>query len=249
MNKHCPNCNEARNTMSDIILGDCLEVMKNIPDKSIDMILTDLPYGVTARNKWDVIIPFDKLWEQWNRIKKETTPVALTSIQPFTCEVIMSNIKEYKYDWVWMKGRGSGYLNTKKQPLRNHEQISIFYNKQCIYNPQMVEGKPYKKIRVYSNCSNYGNHNVVDTTNESGLRYPKTIIDISNPNQNSKHPTQKPVKLFEYLIKTYTNEGMTVLDCCAGSGTTGVACKNTNRNYILIEKEAEFYEIIKERLK
>lgn len=214
------------------------------------MILTDLPYGVTARNKWDVIIPFDKLWEQWNRIKKETTPVALTSIQPFTCGVIMSNIKEYKYDWVWMKGRGSGYLNAKKQPLRNHEQISVFYNKQCIYNPQMVEGKPYKKIQVNSKpCLNYGNHNVVDKTNESGLRYPKTIIDISNPNQNSKHPTQKPVKLFEYLIKTYTDEGMVVLDCCAGSGTTGVACKNLNRDYILIEKEPEYYEIAKQRVK
>jgi site-specific DNA-methyltransferase (adenine-specific) len=236
--------------MNDVILGDCLEEMKNIPDNSIDMILTDLPYGVTARNKWDIIIPFDKLWEQWNRIKKATTPIILTSIQPFTVEVVKSNIRNFKYEWIWEKGGGSGYLNAKKQPLRNHESISVFYDKQCVYNPQLVQGNPYKKIQVNSKpCMNYGNHKVIDTINKSGLRYPKTVISIPNSNHNSKHPTQKPVALFEYLIKTYTNEGDTVLDCCAGSGTTGVACKNLNRNYILIEKEQKYYDIIKERLK
>ena len=229
-----------------IILGDCLEKMKDIPDNSIDMILTDLPYGVTARNKWDIIIPFDKLWEQWNRIKKETTPVVLTSMQPFTSKLIMNNINNFKYEWVWEKQQGTGFLNAKKQPLRNHEQILIFYDKQCCYNPQMAEGKPYIQTSQVK-TDNY-NEFIRTPTISNGYRYPKTVLKIDR-DKSRLHPTQKPVKLFEYLIKTYSNEGDTILDCCAGSGTTGVACKNLNRNYILIEKDEEYYNIIKERLK
>lgn len=236
--------------MNDVILGDCLEEMKNIPDNSIDMILTDLPYGVTARNKWDRIIPFDKLWAQWNRIKKETTPVVLTSIQPFTSKIILSNFTEFKYEWIWNKLLATGFLNAKKQPLRQHESILVFYNKQCIYNPIFEKGDPYKRSGKTSNSLNYNEVRYTGGVNESGKRYPKTILDISNANHHKRlHPTEKPVKLFEYLIKTYTNEGDTVLDCCAGSGTTAVACKNLNRNYILIEKEQKYYDIIKERLK
>lgn len=239
--------------MNDIILGDCLEKMKDIPDNSIDMILTDLPYGVTNRNKWDIIIPFDKLWEQWNRIKKETTPIILTATQPFASMCIMSKPEFFKYEWIWEKEKGTGFLNSKKQPLRNHEQILVFYDKQCVYNPQMTKGEPYiKKQTGNSFSTNYGKQKKPNDNFNSGYRYPLTIVEFSRESQSYQkgiHPTQKPVALFEYLIKTYTNEGDTVLDCCAGSGTTGVACKNLNRNYILIEKEQEYYDIIKERLK
>ena len=234
---------------NQVILGDCLEKMKDIADDSIDLILTNLPYGMTARNKWDSIIPYEQLWKEWNRIKRETTPVILTAIQPFTSKIIMSNLTKFKYEWIWNKKLPTGFLNAKKQPLRQHESILVFYDKQSLYIPQFTEGEKYKKTRKTANSLNYNSVKYTDGVNESGKRYPKTILDISNACHHGRlHPTEKPVKLFEYLIKTYTNEGDTVLDCCAGSGTTAIACLNLNRNYICIEKEPKYYEIMKERI-
>jgi len=231
---------------NQVILGDCLEKMKDIADDSIDMILTDLPYGVTARNKWDVIIPFNSLWKEWNRIKKETTPIILTGTQPFASMCIMSNTDYFKYEWIWEKQQGTGFLNAKKQPLRNHEQVLVFYEKQCLYNPQMTEGKPYI-CKSGIGSKNYGEQKRVITENK-GVRYPLTVRKFVYDGKK-EHPTQKPISLFEYLIKTYSNEGDTVLDCCAGSGTTAIACLNLNRNYICIEKDTKYFEVMKERIK
>lgn len=237
-----------------IILGDCLEKMKYIPDNSIDMILTDLPYGVTARNKWDSIIDFKELWKQWNRIKKETTPIILTAIQPFTSFTVMSNPYNFKCDWVWIKERGTGFLNAKKQPLRKKEDVLVFYDKQCCYNPQMIDlEKPYTHIESKTNPSNYGLYKSMFKEKRDYKTYthsyPTNILEIPREhNTKTIHPTQKPVKLFEYLIKTYTNENDLVLDCCAGSGTTAIACINTNRRYICIEKDEKYFEMIKERI-
>lgn len=225
--------------------------MKNIPDKSVDMILCDLPYGTTAC-KWDTIIPFEPLWEQYKRIIKDNGAIVLTSSQPFTSRLVMSNIKMFKYEIIWLKTRPSNVLNANKMFMKWHENILVFYKNLPIYNPQKTEGKPYYKKDV----SKRKGGNIYGKTGEklgkehfnNGDRHPKTVIEISNDNHSSLHPTQKPVALFEYLIKTYTNEGNLVLDNCAGSGTTGVACKNLNRNYILIEKEPEYIEIIKKRL-
>lgn len=228
---------------NNVIQGDCLEVMKSIPDESIDMILCDLPYG-TVKCKWDNIIPFDLLWKEYDRIAKDTSPIVLTSAQPFTSSVVLSNPKIFKYEWIWEKEAGTGLLNAKKQPLRNHESICVFYKKQCLYNPQFTKGKPYT-IKKGSDTSCYGNSGNITTVN-NGFRYPKTIQRFNR--DKGMHPTQKPVALFEYLIKTYTNEGDLVLDNCAGSGTTGVACQNAKRNYILIEKEPEYITIINKRL-
>jgi DNA modification methylase len=238
--------------INQVIQGDCLEVMKEIPDKSIDMILCDLPYGTTAC-KWDTIIPFEPLWEQYKRIIKDNGAIVLTASQPFTSALVMSNIKMFKYEWIWEKHKGTNFNLVKKQPFKVHESILVFGGNK--YNPQKKEGTPYK-LR--------GNHNVnkkggmFEGTKvgyakdyDSSKRYPRSVQYFENHNQkeNSFHPTQKPVALFEYLIKTYTNEGDLVLDNCAGSGTTGVACKNLNRNFILIEKEPEYIKIIEERLK
>jgi len=236
--------------MKDNIIyhGDCLEVMKSINDKSINMILCDLPYGVTARNKWDVIIPFDKLFEQYNRIIKENGIIVLTATQPFASMLIANNPKMFRYDLIWNKNSVTGFLNAKRMPLRKHETILIFYNKLPTYNPQMTTGKLIKKCTKSKQTTNYN-----DTSNRpepymSDKYYPTSIIDIPNPRFKDGHPTQKPIALFEYLIKTYTNERDLVLDNCAGSGTTGIACINTNRNYILIEKEEEYIKIINERI-
>lgn len=236
------------------LLGDCLEVMKDIPDNSIDMILTDLPYGVTARNKWDSIIPFEQLWKEWNRIKKETTPIILTAIQPFTSFTVMSNPDNFKYEWIWEKERGTGFLNAKKQPLRKHEQILVFYDKQTNYNPIMEKlDKPYTHVLPKFETDNYNGFRTGNKEERElkiyDSKYPSTIIKFSrDDNRKNIHPTQKPIKLFEYIIKTYTNENDLVLDCCAGSGTTAIACLNTNRKYICIEKEPKYYEIMKNRI-
>lgn len=231
--------------LNKIYCGDCLEIMKDIDDNSIDMILCDLPYGVTARNKWDEVISFPDLWEQYERIIKNNGAIVLTSIQPFTSLAIVSNPKLFKYEWIWRKQQGTGFLNAKKQPLRNHESILVFYKSQPTYNPQFTEGKPY--TCKSGNASLNYNEQVSVVTENTGTRYPLTVIDF--PYDKSKvHPTQKPVALFEYLIKTYTNEGDLVLDNCAGSGTTGVACKNLNRDFILIELSPEYCKIAEERI-
>lgn len=240
--------------LNTLIQWDCLEVMKSIPDKSIDMILCDLPYWTTAC-KWDTIIPFEPLWEQYKRIIKDNGAIVLFGSEPFSSALRMSNIKNYKYDWIWEKAIGANPLLCKKQPMKYHENISVFYKKQPTYNPQMTKGKlRNKKPEMFGNKTdeNWGGamRDIKGIDNVNDLYYPRSYQYFSNANQKDKvHPTQKPVSLFEYLIKTYTNEGDLVLDNCAGSGTTAIACLNTNRNYILIEKEPEYIEIINNRIK
>jgi len=235
----------------ELIQGDCLEVMKDIPDKSIDMILCDLPYGTTAC-KWDTIIPFEPLLKEYKRIIKDNGAIVLTASQPFTSALVMSNIKMFKYALVWLKTRPSNVFNAKKQFMKWHEDICIFYDKLPTYNPQTTIGKSYKKRHYLQNRSNgtLGKTGEKDghISENNGIMQPKTVIEISNPNHKSLHPTQKPVALFEYLIKTYTNEGDLVLDNCMGSGTTGVACKNLNRNFIGIELDENYFKIAKERI-
>ena len=228
--------------------GDCLEMMKDIKDKSIDMILCDLPYGIT-RNKWDSIISFDELWKGYKRIIKDNGVIVLTSQGIFTAKLILSNEKWFKYKLVWEKSKATNFLNAKKQPLRKHEDICVFYNKQPQYNPQMTEGEPYDKgVRKNQLTGSYGDFNPVHVKSE-GMRYPTDVVHFKTAETEGKtyHPTQNPVALLEYLIKTYTNEGDLVLDNCMGSGSTGVACLQTNRNFIGIELEPKYYEIAKQR--
>ena len=217
--------------MIDLRKGDCLELMKDIPDKSIDAIIADLPYGVT-RAKWDSILDLDLLWKQYERIIKPNGAVILFGSQPFTTTLINSNIKDFKYTLVWDKKMKVGMMNCKRMPLRQHEDIVVFYKKQPTYNPQMTKGKMRnKKIAPTKDFEVYGQITPIDNFNDD--YYPSSILEFSNANQKAKsHPTQKPVKLMEYLIKTYTNEGETVLDNTMGSGTTGVAAVNLNRNFI-----------------
>ena len=239
---------------SKIIQGDCLEKMKLIPDKSIDMILADLPYGTTAC-KWDIIIPFEPLWEQYKRIIKDNGAIVLTASQPFTSALIMSNPNMFGYEIIWQKERPTNFMMGKKQILKYHENICVFYKKQPVFNP-VLEDKPVKnkrrnKPRKMTNAV-YGIEEglkYAERTEKGGIKdwnYPHSIQFFSM--QRGMHPTQKPTELFEYLIKTYTNEGDIVLDNVAGSGTTGVACINLNRDFILIEKEPKYYEVIKERV-
>ena len=229
--------------------GDCLEVMKSIADRSIDAIITDPPYGTTAC-KWDSVIDFDLMWEQLNRIVKPNGAIVLFGSEPFSSALRMSNIKNYKYDWIWEKNRGTGHLNAKKRPMVIHEQIHIFYKKQTNYNPQKVKGKPYQRLNCSKNATSkgvYGKMDVTTDTINTGDRYPKSIIKFKKV-ERTLHPTQKPVLLMEYLIKTYTNENETVLDFTMGSGTTGVAAKNTNRNFIGIEQDEKYFKIAEERI-
>jgi site-specific DNA-methyltransferase (adenine-specific) len=237
--------------LNTIFNEDCLEGMKRIPDKSIDMILCDLPYGTTAC-KWDTIIPFEKLWDQYERIIKDNGAIVLTASQPFTSALIMSNPKLFKTEWIWEKDNPSNFVQAKNHPMKYHENILVFGKKKINYFPIMADvGKP----------SNAGGKNTPRTkkggflpnevknigSNKTNLRYPKSIQRFSKPKHNSKegliHPTQKPVALFEYLIKTYTIERETVLDNCIGSGTTAIACINTNRNYIGFEMDKTYYDL------
>lgn len=227
-----------------LYLGDCLEIMKNIPDNSVDLILTDLPFGVT-KNKWDKKNPLDNLWEEYNRISKQTTPVVLNCQEPFTSELIQSNLKNFKYKWVWYKKQCSGFLNAKKQPLRNCEDIVVFYRKQCTYNPQMRKGKKQLK-NTGGKSSNYNDFTYMPHYSE--IYYPTTMLEFPLQRFKGGHPTQKPVGLLEYLIKTYTNEGDIVLDSCMGSGSTGVAALNTKRNFIGIEKDESYFKIAEKRI-
>jgi len=228
---------------------DCLEGMKRIPDKAIDMILCDLPYG-TTQNKWDSIIPFDKLWEQYNRIIKDSGAIILFGSEPFTSKLICSNIDNFKYNWIWQKNKTTGFLNAKKQPLNDHETISVFYKRQCTYNPQMtVAERVYKRGFVKRNKSDCYGEEKDFTQVDTGLRYPKRIIYFNkNKTREQLHPTQKPVELCEYLIKTYSNECDLVLDNCIGSGTTAIACINTNRNYIGFELDTGYFNLANERI-
>jgi len=235
--------------MIQLIKGDCLIEMDNIPDKSIDSIICDLPYGTTAC-KWDIIIPFEPLWNHYRRIIKDNGAIVLTGAEPFSSMLRLSNLDQYKYDWVWDKIKGTGFLNAKIQPMRNHEIVSVFYKQQCTFNPQKTYGHNKKtsfrskdlQTEVYGKVNN-------DYLYSSTERYPTSIQSFSSDTQNSSiHPTQKPQLLMEYLIKTYTNEGEIVLDNCMGSGTTGVACKNLNRSFIGIEMDNNYFNIAKKRI-
>lgn len=233
--------------MIDLIKGDCLEVMKDIPDGSIDAIITDPPYGTTAC-KWDSVIDFDLMWKQLNRIIKPNGAIVLFGSEPFSSALRMSNIKNYKYDWIWDKKKGGNIMLLKQQPYKVHEIISVFNSKKDCYYPIMVDQKP-RKGKTYSKGEANGIKNYGDLRHYK-QKYPKSILEISNANQKGKqHPTQKPIALMEYLIKTYTNENELVLDFTMGSGTTAVACKNTNRNFIGIEKEDKYFKIAENRIK
>lgn len=235
-----------------VIHGDFYEELRKIRTKTADMILTDLPYN-TTQNEWDNKINLREMWDLFHHVLKDNGVVVLTSQQPFTTDLIQSNRKEFKYDLVWNKKLKSGHLNAKKMPLRIHESILIFYKENSCYNPQKQKGikNHINKKRDSIEKSSYGMHQHVDNSEELGdQKYPSSIIEFQKPHpSNSLHPTQKPVELFEYLIKTYSNEGDTILDCCAGSGTTAEACLNTNRNYICIEKEKKYIEVIHQRTK
>ena len=232
---------------STLILGDAIEEMAKIDDCSIDLILVDLPYGVT-NNKWDVIIPFDKMWEQFNRIKKVRTPIILTATQPFASMLIMSNLKMFKYDLIWEKTISSGQLNVKHQPLRNHESVLVFYDKIPTYNEQKTEGKPYNIKRSGNYSENNYNCQKSSSKNNDGYRHAKSVIKISNPRIKNGHPTQKPIELLDYIIRCYSNENDTVLDCCMGSGSTGVSALKNNRIFLGIEKEQNYFEIAKKNI-
>ena len=240
--------------MIDIKQGDCLELMKDIPDESIDMILCDLPYG-TTQNKSDIIIPFDKLWNSYERIIKDNGAIVLFAQGVFYVDLINSNRKLFRYDLIWDKVLTSGFLNAKRMPLRQHEQIAVFYKKLPKYNPQFTSGKPlHSKGKTYKDKpivnQNYGVfHTADDSRAGSTEKYPTSILKFQKPHPSiSVHRTQKSVELLEWLINTYTDEGETVLDNCMGSGSTGVACVNTNRNFIGYELDEKYFEIAEKRI-
>lgn len=240
--------------MIDLRKGDCLELMKDVPDKSIDMILCDLPYGLT-NNKKDIQLPFDKLWEQYERIIKDNGVICLFAQGTFYVDLVSSNRKLFRYDLVWNKILTSGFLNAKRMPLRQHEQIAVFYKKLPTYNPQFTQGKPlhgkgtsYKNKEIKNN--NYGEFKQLDDTRKGSTeKYPTSILTFSKSHPSiAKHPTEKPVELLDYLIKTYTNENDTILDNCMGSGSTGISAVRNNRNFIGMEIDPTYYEVAKKRI-
>ena len=226
--------------------GDCLEIMKQIPDKSVDMILCDLPYGTTAC-KWDVVIPFEPLWEQYKRIIKDNGAICLFGSEPFSSHLLISNEKNYRHKWIWNKNNSAGFVTAKIRPFQVCEDILVFSKRKVNYYPIMEERGVPRLKGGYSKSDNYG---INPYKSKSNLYYPKNILNFSNASQKNKlHPTQKPVALLEYLIKTYTNENEVVLDNCMGSGSTGVACQNLNRKFIGIEKDYNYFKIAEKRLK
>ena len=236
--------------MQDMTLlhGDCIELMKDIPDKSIDMVLTDPPYGTTAC-KWDSVIPFDKMWEQLNRITKSNGAIVLFGSEPFSSLLRCSNIDNYKYDWIWDKITATGMMTAKIMPMKEHEIISVFSNGGISYFPIMEKMLKPEKYRVYGKTDIWGGSELNHDTRVRDEKYPKSILRYTNANHTNKfHPTQKPVDLLQYLIKTYTNEKETVLDFTMGSGSTGVACKLTNRKFIGIELDDYYFNIAKQRI-
>jgi site-specific DNA-methyltransferase (adenine-specific) len=234
-------------TLTDVLLynGDCLEEMNKIPDGSIDLVLADPPYGTTAC-KWDSVIPFELMWAQLHRVIKGNGAIVLFGSEPFSSALRMSNIKRYKYDWVWNKKLAGNGILAKRQPLKIHENIMVFNSR--VYYPQMTQGKLRKKMGLYESEITGGDSYASETFNSD--YYPQSIQDFSAANMRTGrlHPTQKPVALLEYLIRTYTNEGETVLDNCMGSGSTGVACVNTSRNFIGIELDERYFKIAQERI-
>ena len=231
----------------ELKFGECLDKLTEISDASVDLILTDLPYGTTAC-AWDSIIPLDKLWEQYNRVAKENAAMVFTASQPFTTILASSNIKNFRYEWIWEKHQGTNPMNAKIMPLKSHENILVFYRKKPLYNPQMTLGTPYGGFKSDTSTIGevYGKAKSVHRDNPEGTRYPKTILRFKQ--EKGLHPTQKPVLLMEYLIKTYTNPGDVVLDSTMGSGTTGVAALNSNRNFIGIELDNDYFETASKRI-
>ena len=231
--------------------GDCLEVMDRLIEEGlkVDVIICDPPYGTTAC-KWDTVIPFDDMWERLNKLIKPNGAIVLFGNEPFSSALRMSNVKNYKYDWKWIKTKPSGHLNAKKQPMRIYEDILVFYKNQCVYNPQGLEYGEFDNNRKWrsnkSSCEVFGRERHFKISNAKG--YPRNILNYNNPNNNLLHPTQKPVPMLEYLIKTYTNENETVLDFTMGSGSTGVACANANRKFIGIELDNNYFNIAKQRI-
>ena len=231
-------------------LGDCLELMKDVPDRSIDMILCDLPYGVTAC-KWDTVIPFEPLWEQYNRIIKDNGAIVLFGSEPFSSALVMSNVKNFRYELIWEKTRPTGFFTAKKQPMKIHENICVFYKKTTTYNPiktKAPKGKIDKRKTLNPTINPYLGGIKKDRVKDSGMRYPTTVQKFASISKKGQHPTQKPILLMEYLIRTYSNSGDLILDNCAGSGTTGIACLNLKRNYIMMEQEEKYYQIIENRI-
>ena len=235
----------------DLYNGDCLEESLNIKNNSVDLILTDLPYGVlNKRTEWDAIIPFEKMWEMVDRILKPNGAFITTSKQPFTSQLIMSNIKDFRYTLVWEKSKSTGYLNSKRMPLVSHEDIVVFYKKLPPYNPQMTQGIPYDKGKAVRDTESYGKQTTaIHVKNDTGMRYPRSVqYFVTAESEGGFHPTQQPITLFEWLIKTYTNENDVVCDITMGSGTTGVSAVNTNRNFIGIEKDKSYFKVSKDRI-
>ena len=238
--------------VGNLLQGNCLELMKDIPDKSVDMILCDLPFGIT-QNGWDSVLDFDTLWSHYNRIIKPAGVVVLFSSGIFTARVVLSNSKAFKYKIVWVKSKATNFLNVSHQPLRKHEDICVFYNKRGTYNAQKTTGEPYDKgFRADKLTDSYGSFDPSHIKSEDGMRQPTDVIYFTTAEcegvSGRLHPTQKPVKLLENLIKTYTNEGDIVLDNCMGVGSTGIACLNTNRSFIGMELDDKYFELAKERI-
>jgi DNA modification methylase len=230
-----------------LLLGDCLELLPTLAENSVDMILTDLPYGTTAC-KWDSVIPLEPMWEQFHRVCKEDGAMVFTAQQPFTTTLASSNLKHFRYEWIWEKPQGTNPMNAKVMPLKSHENVLVFYRKKPVYNPQMEKGTPYTGFS--SNTAKigevYGKAKSQHRDNPEGTRYPKTVLRFKQ--EKGHHPTQKPVPLMEYLIRTYTNEGDTVLDATMGSGTTGVACAQAGREFIGIEREETYLNLAMNRI-
>ena len=232
-----------------LLFGDCLERMKEIPDGSVDLILTDPPFG-TTKCSWDSLIPFEPMWNELKRIIKPNGAIVLFGAEPFSSLLRCSNIKDFKYDWVWEKSKATGFLNSKRQPLRAHEIISVFYSKPPTYTPQMTEGVAYNKGVRKEQTQNdvYGSFDQVEVKSD-GLRFPRSVQYFKTAeSEGGFHKTQKPVALLEYLIKTYTQENETVLDFTFGSGSTGVACVNTNRSFIGVELDENYFNIAEKRI-
>ena len=237
----------------DLMNGDCLELMKTIPDNSVDLILTDPPFGTTSC-KWDSVIPFDLMWIQLKRIIKQNSAIVLFGSEPFSSHLRISNLKMYKYDWVWSKSKCGSAFTSKYRPQQKHEMVHVFGSGRVNYYPQLEKGKPYTRLRKRSDENSINNHKLGVTSESStvntGFRYPSTIQFFQQKwrRQDQIHPTQKPVELLEYLIKTYSNENETVLDFTMGSGSTGVACLNTNRSFIGIELDDNYFKIASDRI-
>lgn len=246
-----PNRKERLTMDIQLFNGDCLEVMKTIPDGSIDMVLCDLPYGTTAC-RWDVVIPFEPLWEQWLRVAKQNAAIVLTASQPFTSALVMSNPALFRHEWIWQKNRGSNFANTVREPFKEHESVLVFSRGKWVYNKQMQPrtggGSERVKygLRWMSQSENYRPFANRETVIQPELRVPSSVQKFNT--EVGLHPTQKPVELLKYMIRTYSNEGDTILDNCMGSGSTGVACVQTNRGFVGIEKDEKYFKIAKDRI-